>query len=210
MPSVTSLFAKFTTPGERGKILGCGSVFMSAADIIGPIVLGLLYRNDENLVWYAGGSSQFLAFILLRISDACLERMRRARKPLDRESLSKEKSVVDEDWVWEKDKDYTDEEYLKLGKRVGTILTKKNWRWVMKMDNIERVVNYSFPLIPKEVTANRRMWDDFWKYCMQIWGEISLIYNRRDEDYLAAESKGWDFSTVEHEPVDLLSKAYGK
>merc|ERR1719245_1639473 len=30
MPSITSLFAKFTTPGERGKILGCGSVFMSA------------------------------------------------------------------------------------------------------------------------------------------------------------------------------------
>jgi len=91
MPSDNSIFAKFTTPGERGKILGCGSVFMSAADIIGPIVFGLLYRLDVNLVWYTGGGSLFFGFILLRIVDAVLEKKRSARKKINIISFNNDK-----------------------------------------------------------------------------------------------------------------------
>jgi MFS family permease len=89
MPSISSLLAKFTTPGERGKIMGCGSLFMSAADIIGPIIFGWLYRQDVNLVWYAGGSALFLGWMLLRTVDAVLEKKRRARKVVDNKSPGK-------------------------------------------------------------------------------------------------------------------------
>jgi len=210
MPSITSLFAKFTTPGERGKILGCGTVFMYGADIIGPIVFGLLYRRDVNLVWYAGGGGLFTGFIMLRVVDALLNRKREARKKIVTKYISEDKPAVEDDWVYEKDEPYTDEDYLELGKRVGAILSYKNWRWKMKMENVERVAELSFPHIPEEVLTNRRIWDNFWAYSTQIWGEIKLIYQRRDEDYMLAQKQDWDFSKVEHEPVDLLSRAYGK
>jgi len=209
MPSITSLFARFTTPGERGKILGCGSVFMSGADIVGPIVFGLLYRQDINLVWYVGGCSLLSGFIILRVVDAVLKKMKVKWKKMKTEVHVDVKPAVEEDWVYEKDEAYTDEDYTELGKRIGEALSFKNWRWKMKMDNVVRVVEYSFPHIPKEVLTKRKMWDDFWEYSIQIWREISLIYNRRDEDYMLAQGQGWDFSTVQHEPVDL-SKAFSR
>jgi len=101
MPSITSLLAKFTTPGERGKILGCGSLFMSAADIIGPIVFGWLYQQDVNLVWYAGGTALFLSFILLRIVDAALEKKRLDGKFVDKKSPGL-KPTVEEDFLGKK------------------------------------------------------------------------------------------------------------
>jgi len=207
MPSITSLFAKFTTPGERGKILGCGSVFMSGADIVGPIVFGLLYRQDVNLVWYAGGCSLLSGFIILRVVDTLVKKMKDKWKKKKNKVRIEDKPVVEDDWAYEKDEPYTEEDYIELGKRVGGILSYKNWRWKMKMENVERVVEYSFPHIPKEVLANRQMWDDFWAYSIQIWRELSLIYNRRDQDYMLAQEHGWDFSQVEHEAVDL-SGAY--
>jgi len=126
MPSDNSIFAKFTTPGERGKILGCGSVFMSAADIIGPIVFGLLYRLDVNLVWYTGGGSLFFGFILLRIVDAVLEKKRSARKKINIISFNNDKLADCDEWVQEIDRPYMDEDYLELGKQIGNVLSQKN------------------------------------------------------------------------------------
>lgn len=209
MPSITSLFAKFTTPGERGKILGCGSVFMSGADIVGPIVFGLLYQQEINLVWYAGGCSLLSGFIILRVIDTVLKKKKNNWKKNKTEVRIEDKpAVVEVDWVYKKDEPYKEEDYTELGKRVGGVLSYKNWRWKMKMDNVEQVVKKSFPHIPKEVLTSRKMWDAFWDYSIQIWREISLIYDRRDEDYMLAQGHGWDFSAVVHEPVDL-SRAYG-
>merc|ERR1719320_142210 len=202
MPSITSLFAKFTTVGERGKIIGCGSVFFSAADIIGPIVFGILYEEDVNLVWYVASAGVLVGLFLFRIIQICINI--RLRKIQNQPKLSVcTEFDREEDWRWEKDKEYTDEDYLLLGKRVGKILSFKNWRWVMKIENVEEIVEYSFPHIPEEVLTSRKKWNDFWSYDTQIWGELKPIYCKRDEDYMFAQSNGWDFSVVNHIPVDL-------
>jgi len=201
MPSITSVFAKFTTPGERGKILGCGSVFMSSADIVGPILFGVLYKQDVDYVWYAGGGGLLVGCLLLRVIITCVKRRQKRIKQMLDDKV--EEVEVEEDWQYEKDKEYTDEDYLLLGKKVGSILSHKNWRWVMKMVNVESVVEQSFPHIPDEVLKSRRMWDNFWSYSVQVWNEIKLVYSKRDEDYMIAQKNGWDFNLVEHVPVDL-------
>lgn len=114
-----------------------------------------------------------------------------------------ERPAIEEDWVYEKDKPYTDEDYIELGRRLGAILTRKNWRWKQKIVNVERMVEASFPHIPNEVMTSSRMWDNFWEYNIQIFGEINLINKRRDDAYKLAEQNGWDFSVVERPKVDL-------
>jgi len=200
MPSDNSIFAKFTTPGERGKILGFGSVFMSAADIIGPIVFGFLYRLDVNLVWYTGGGSLFFGFILLRIVDAVLEKKRSARIKIKIICLNNIKVAVADGNVQEIDRPYTDEDYLELGKQIGNVLSQKNWRWANKIGKVVELIQYSFPHIPKQVITGSRIWENFWNYSQQICREFAL---KRDEDYLFAQGNGWDFSTL-HERADLL------
>jgi len=193
MSSDNSIFARFTTPGERGKILGCGSVFMSAADIVGPIVFGLLYRLDVNFVWYTGGGSLFFGFILLRIIDAVLEKKRT--------SFISGKLAVADDHVQEIDWPYTDEDYLELGKQIGNVLSRKNWRWTAKIGKVVELIQYSFPHIPKEVNTSRQIWENFWNYSQQICREFAL---KRDEDYRFAQGNAWDFSTLPHERADIL------
>jgi len=193
MPSDNSIFAKFTTPSERGKILGFGSVFMSAADIIGPFVFGMLYRLDVNLVWYTGGGSLFFGVILLRIIDVVLEKKRSARKV----NISDDKLTVAGEYVQKIDRPYTNEDYLELGKQIGKLLSQKNWRWATKMEKVVELIQYSFPHIPEEVITGR--WENFWNYSQQICREISL---KRDEDYRFAQDNSWDFSTLVHERAD--------
>jgi len=205
MPSITSLFAKFTTPGEKGKILGCGSVFLSGAEIVGPVVFGALYQASVNSVWYAAAGSLATAFVLLRVIDGYLRRKRKSMRKVDNKVVAVEDrpAIVEEDWVYEKDKPYSDEDYIQLGKRLGAILSRKNWRWKQKMVNVERIVEATFPHIPEEVMTSSRMWDHFWVYNIQLFAEHTLIHKRRDEDYKVAEQNGWDFSVVERPNVDL-------
>jgi len=200
MPSMSSLFAKFTTPHERGKILGCGSVFRYAAEIIGPSVFGFLYRWDVNFVWYVAAISLFTGSILIQMINASLRKKKKRwlRKKVDEKVIIiEDKTAVEEEWVYEKDKPYIEDDYTELGKRVGGILSYKNWRWKMKMHNVERVIEHSFPHIPEEVFTNRRLWDHFWEYNTQIWSEVSLIYRRRDQGYMLAQSQNWDFSVMD-------------
>jgi len=193
MPSDNSIFAKFTIPGERGKILGFGSVFMSVADIIGPIVFGLLYRLDVNLVWHTGGGSLFFGIVLLQIVEAVLHKKRSDRKNINMISFDNERVALAVEHVQELDRPYTDKDYLELGKQIGNVLYQKNWRWAAENRKIVQLFQDSFPHIPKEVITGGLIWENFWNYSQQICKQISL---KRDEDYLFAQGNGWDFSTV--------------
>jgi len=191
MPGITSMIAKYTLPGSRGKILGCATMFMSAGDIVGPILFGAVYDLDSEhrTLWFIGAGGVLFAIILLQLIVRCYIDVE-----VDVPDRERSASVDgDEDWEWHPDRKATDEDYLRLGKMVGDSFTKKRWRWVSRA---ERFVPFLVDLlqpIPDQAIKTRKAWEDWWQFNEFFRHRVNEVKVEADEANRLLGDLGYDY-----------------
>ena len=147
-PAMSAMAADYTNPTNRGKVLAFSNATQNVGMVIGPLLHGVLYEIEPDLVFYCASGSVLLAWcciVFLVIREPQL------RKPSSVKVDKKNKNGIvgdgattPTDWKWIKDKP-TDTDYKRLGKFLGKLLSSRNYNWVSHYGPVTQHLKDIFP-----------------------------------------------------------------
>ena len=143
-PSMSAMCADFTNALNRGKILAFNNASQNLGFVIGPLLHGIIYESNEDLVFYESAAFAFVAFLTLLY---LLMKHPRLRKPIQIDATKISKThKQEEEWKWIPDKP-TDDDYIRLGKYFGKLLLKRNYNWVSHFDPFTEWLKDAYPTV---------------------------------------------------------------
>ena len=157
MPSISSMAANFTNIGNRGKTLGLISLSNSLGMVIGPLLHGQLYTINIYYPMFIGGVISFIAVLFIIIVIFTTKSSLNIRcccccickeYTIDM-NVSDRMREFNSEWSYSPETP-TQNDYNKLGKTFGDMLSKKNYLWVKHFDKMVALLDDTFPALSTE------------------------------------------------------------
>jgi len=157
MPSIPSMAANFTNISNRGKTLGLISLSKSIGMVIGPLLHGQLYTINIYYPMFIGGVISFIAVLFIIIVIFTTKSSLNIRcccccickeYTIDM-NVSDRMREFNSEWSYSPETP-TQNDYNKLGKTFGEMLSKKNYLWVKHFDKMVALLDETFPALSTE------------------------------------------------------------
>ena len=133
--------AEFTNIKNRGVVLAFISMSSTASFVVGPLLFGYIYTLDIRNPFYACAVTEFIAALIMVAMLVKWPELRRPKK------VKTDDAAQDEEWTYVADT-VSKKDYTKLGKGLGTMLSRKHYLWVSNMDGLFDLLDTMFPEMP--------------------------------------------------------------
>ena len=145
-PAMSAMAADYTNPTNRGKVLAFSNASQNVGMVIGPLLHGVLYEIEPDLVFYCASGSVFLAWCCIVFLVVREPELRHS--PSVKVDKKNRTGIVGGDgakeWKWIADKP-TDDDYKRLGKFLGKLLSSRNYNWISHYDPVTQYLKDTFP-----------------------------------------------------------------
>lgn len=157
MNAVSPILDRWASPSNRARLNSYGQMCDSLGFTIGAAVWGNVLTagnsiQQPGLLWWVAGATSFVVVVASSVLYIFIFRKEEvASKQANAHALCKERELK---YVNFRSEMGTDEDYMKLGRRFGSILGTRHYKWTSYMDLIEKRFKMFFPPLPIDSVEN--------------------------------------------------------